>query len=353
VTPVADLAADKIVQQACVTILNEVFEADFLGFSYGFRPGRRQHDALDALHVAITQRKVSWIPDADIQGYFDTIPFAQLEGCLRRRIADPRLLRLLRKWLKTGWIEDGTRHRAECGTPQGAVISPLLANVYLHSVLDEWAQWWRSYPARGQVVIVRYADDFVVGFQYERDGRAFLQALHERMRVFGLALHPTKTRLIEFGRFAAANRKRRGQGKPETFDFLGFTHICSVDRRGRFLLRRITAKKRLRRKLQEVGQELRERMHDSLRDTGEWLRSVVSGHANYFAVPGNMHRVGQFYCGAIKHWLHAIRRRSQKGRAAWPWERFRRLVEGTIPRPRTVHPFPDARFAARLEARAV
>jgi RNA-directed DNA polymerase len=338
---------DKIVQQACVTLLNEVFEADFLGFSYGFRPGRSQHDALDALHVAIEQRKVNWILDADIQGYFDTIPFAQLEACLRRRITDPRLLRLIRKWLKTGWVEDGTRHTSDRGTPQGAVISPLLGNVYLHSVLDEWTQWWRTYQARGEVVIVRYADDFVVGFQYERDGRAFLRALVDRMRVFQLKLHPTKTRLIEFGRFAAADRQRRGQGKPATFDFLGFTHVCSVSRRGRFFLRRLTAAKRLRRKLQEVKKELWNRMHDSMGSVGQWLHSVIHGHGNYYGVPGNLPRVRQFYCAAIKLWLHVIRRRSQKGRAAWPWKRFLRLVERMIPRPQVAHPFPDARFAAK------
>ena len=337
---------DKIVQQACVTILNEVFEADFLGFSYGFRPGRSQHDALDALYVALKKRKVNWILDADIQGFFDTIPFSQLEACLRRRITDPRMLRLIRKWLKTGWIEDGTRHTSDRGTPQGSVISPLLANVYLHSVLDEWTQWWRTYQARGEVVIVRYADDFVVGFQYESDGRAFLRALGERLRVFQLTLHPTKTRLIEFGRFAAANRQRLGQGKPETFDFLGFTHICSVDRLGRFFLRRLTIASRFRRKLQEVKEELRKRMHNSLRSVGEWLRSVLLGHRNYYGVPGNMRRVQEFYCAAIKLWLHVIRRRSQKGAAAWPWERFLRLVDRTIPRPRVAHPFPDARFVA-------
>jgi len=338
---------DKIVQQACVTILTEVFEADFIGFNYGFRRDLSQHDALDALYVAIKKRKVNWILDADIQGCFDTIPFSQLEGCLRRRIDDPRLLRLIRKWLKTGWIEDGTRHTSDRGTPQGAVISPLPANVYLHSVLDEWVQWWRAYQARGDVVIVRYADDFVVGFQYESDGRAFLRALSDRLRVCQLALHPTKTRLIEFGRFAAANRHRRGQGKPETFDFLGFTHICAVDRLGRFFLRRITARKRLRRKLREVSQELSRRMHDSMKDVGDWLRSVVNGHGNYFAVPGNMHRVNQFYCGALKHWLHVTRRRSQAGVAAWPWERFRCKADALVPRPRIAHPFPDARFVAQ------
>jgi len=338
---------DKIVQQACVTILNQVFEVDFLGFSYGFRPERSQHDALDALAVAITKRNVNWILDADIQGCFDTIPFKQLENCIRRRISDPRMLRLIRKWLKTGWIEDGTRHRADCGTPQGAVISPLLANIYLHSVLDEWTQWWRRYQARGAVVIVRYADDFVVGFQYEQDGRTYQRALRDRLSVFGLALHPTKTRLIEFGRFAAANRQRRGEGKPETFDFLGFTHVCSVDKRGRFFLRRLTARKRFRRKLREIHEELRKRMHDSLSSVGTWLRRVLVGHRNYYGVPGNMPRVQRFHSAALKLWLRVIRRRSQKGAAAWPWKRFSRLALRMIPRPRVAHPFPDARFAAK------
>lgn len=262
------------------------------------------------------------------------------------RISDPRMLRLVRKWLKTGWIEDGIRHRAVRGTPQGAVISPLLANICLHSVLDEWTQWWRRYQARGEVVIVRYADDFVVGFQYEQDGRTYQRALRDRLSVFGLALHPTKTRLIEFGRFAAANRQRRGEGKPETFDFLGFTHVCSVDKLGRFFLRRLTARKRFRRKLREIKEELRQRMHDSLSSVGTWLRSVLVGHRNYYGVPGNMPRVQRFHSAALRLWLRVIRRRSQKGAAAWPWTRFSRLALRMIPRPRVAHPFPDARFAA-------
>jgi group II intron reverse transcriptase/maturase len=338
---------DKIVQKACVTILSAVFETDFLGFSYGFRPGRCQHDALDALSVAVTRRKVNWVLDADIQGCFDAIPFDQLESCIRRRVTDPRMLRLIRKWLKTGWIEDGTRHRADRGTPQGAVISPLLANIYLHSVLDEWTQWWRRYQAKGEVVIVRYADDFVVGFQLEGDGRAYLRALRARLGVFGLTLHPTKTRLIEFGRFAAAQRQRRGEGKPESFDFLGFTHLCSVNRKGWFFLRRLTVSKRFRRKLREVAEELRRRMHEPLSSVGSWLHSVINGHRNYFGVPGNMPRVQQFYCAVMKLWLHAIRRRSQKGADVWTWERFRRLADRLIARPRLAHPFPDTRFAAR------
>lgn len=338
---------DKIVQKACVTILNEVYEADFFGFSYGFRPGLSQHDGLDALYVAIKKRKVNWILDADIQGCFDNIPFSKLEHCLRRRVTDPRMLRLIRKWLKTGWIEEGTRHSADRGTPQGAVISPLLANIYLHSVLDEWVQWWRTYQARGEVLIVRYADDFVVGFQYESDGHAFQRALQARLRVFELTLHPKKTRFIEFGRFAATTRHRRGQGKPETFDFLGFTHICSVDSAGRFFLRRHTIAKRFRRKLQEIKEELRKRMHHSLKSVGEWLRSVLIGHRNYYGIPGNMSRVKEFYCAALKLWLHVIRRRSQKGADVWPWKRFLRLVERMIPRPRVAHPFPDARFVAK------
>jgi group II intron reverse transcriptase/maturase len=279
---------DKIVQQAVRKVLNRIYEVDFLSFSYGFRENRSQHDALDALYVGITSKKINWILDADIKGFFDNLDHEWLMKFLEVRIEDKRILRLIRKWLKTGYVEDGKRIRQEVGTPQGAVISPLLANVFLHYVLDIWAAQWRKNKARGDMIIVRYADDFVIGFQYYEDAVKFLDALRMRLTEYGLTLHPKKTRLLEFGKYARENRKKRGKGKPETFDFLGFTHISSKSKNGAFFLRRNTIKKRLRRKIQEVKQELKERMHKRVDETATWLASVITGYTNYHGVPGNM-----------------------------------------------------------------
>ena len=338
---------DKVVQQACVTILNAVFEPLFSGFSYGSRPGRAPHDALDALHEGIIRRKINWILDCDIEGFFDNLSHVHLERFIGERVADQRMLRLIRKWLRVGWVEDGKRHAGTIGTPQGSVISPLLANIFLNAVMDKWASAWRSAEAKGDVIIVRYVDDGVFGFQYETEGRAFLEALRERLSAYGLTLHPTKTRLIEFGRFAASNRRERVEGKPETFDYLGFTHICSFNQRGKFCIRRKTIRKRLRRKLQEIKTELIKRMHRPLEETGKWLASVIRGFTNFHAVHGNMKAPREMYTqiGRLWHWV--IRRRSQKAKCRWTWERFYRLQQQLLPRPRLVHPYPGIRFDAK------
>jgi group II intron reverse transcriptase/maturase len=336
---------DKIVQQAVHIVLSQIYEADFTNFSYGFREGRSQHNALDALYVGITQRKINWILDADIQGCFDNINHDWLTKMLEKRIGDKRILRLIRKWLKTGYIEDGKRIRQEIGTPQGAVISPLLANVFLHYVLDIWAAQWRKNKAGGDMIIVRYADDFVIGFQNHAEALKFLTELKTRLEKFGLKLHPEKTRLTEFGRFASSNRKKSGKSKPETFDFLGFTHICSKNKKGGFFLRRKTIKKRFKRKCKEVKQELCQRMHENIKITGKWLDSVITGYANYYAVPGNMRMVKAFYTRCVREWLRVLRRRSHKARNL-KWKEYRKYVEWLITRPRMVHPFPDLRFKA-------
>jgi len=337
---------DKIVQQAVVTVLNHIYEEDFLGFSYGFRPGKSQHDALDALWVALMGKKVNWVLDADIRGFFDNLSHEWLERFIKHRIADPRMLRLIRKWLRAGVLEDGKWSRTTVGTPQGAVASPLLANVYLHYVLDLWVQQWRSRNARGDVFIVRYADDFVMGFQHRHEAERFLNDLRERFAAFGLALHPDKTRLIEFGRFAAENRKRRGERKPETFDFLGFTHICGAKHwSGGFIVKRQTIAKRLRAKLQEVKATLMRCRHQPVPQQGRWLRGVVQGYLNYHAIPGNMAALEAFRTQAVRHWLFALRRRSQRHRL--PWKRFARLVDRWIPTPAILHPYPNDRFYAK------
>jgi group II intron reverse transcriptase/maturase len=334
---------DKIVQQAVVTVLNAIYEEDFLGFSYGFRPSRSAHDALDALTVGLTRKKVSWVLDADIRGFFDNVDHEWMLKFLQHRIADRRVLRLVTKWLKAGVSEEGTWSETKVGTPQGAVISPLLANVYLHYVLDLWAQRWREKHAFGDVILVRYADDFVMGFQHRGEAEWFLRDLRERLRKFGLELHPEKTRLIEFGRYAVENRKRRGEGKPETFNFLGFTHICGKTRTtGRYIVRRQTIAKRLRAKLQALKEQLRRRRDEPIETMGAWLRSVVQGYFNYHAVPGNYGRLDTFRCHVGQLWRRALQRRSQ--RARMPWARFATLVARWLPAPRILHPYPSARF---------
>ncbi len=335
---------DKIVQQAVAWILNQIFEEDFVGFSYGFRPGRNPHNALDALWVGITQRKVNWVLDADISSFFDTVDHEWLMKFVEHRIADPRILRLIRKWLRAGVSEEGQWSKTTVGTPQGAVISPVLANIYLHYVLDLWVVQWRKKQATGEVIIVRYADDFVMGFQRRQEAEQFLQAVRERLAEFGLELHPEKTRLIEFGRFAEANRAERGEGKPETFDFLGFTHICAKTRKGkRFTVRRKTIAKRLRTKIKVVGEKLMKLRHIPVPEQGKWIRAVVRGHFNYYAVPGNKQSLETFRTEINKHWFYALRRRSQKARRL-TWERYKRLVNTWVPTAKVVHPYPNQRL---------
>lgn len=338
---------DKMVQMACVMILNEVFEPTFAGYSYGSRPGRGCHDALDALHEGICRQKINWIIDCDIEGFFDHLPHDKLMEIIGKRVADPRMLRLLRKWLRVGWVEDGERHPSTVGTPQGSVISPLLANAFLNEAMDKWVSDWRKHKAGGAVIAVRYVDDAVFGFQHEGEARAFLEELRERLESYGLNLHPGKTRLIEFGRFASSNRKSRGEGKPETFDFLGFTHACGKTGTGKFKLRRVTIAKRMTRKLAEIKEELRRRMHDPLGKTGRWLGSVIRGVVRYFAVPGNLKSMRALYTAIGRMWMHSIRRRSQKARTRWTWERFYRLQAHWLPRPRVSHPYPNQRFDAK------
>jgi len=336
---------DKIVQRAVVEVLNAIYEADFLGFSYGFRPGRKQHDALDALAAGIKTKKVNWILDADIRSFFDRLDHTWLRKFLEHRIGDRRVLRLIDKWLKAGVIEDGSWSETPEGTPQGGSASPFLANVYLHYVLDRWARTWRNRQARGEMIIVRWADDFVVGFQYRDDAEQFLGDLGERFAEFSLELHPDKTRLIEFGPFAARNRRKRGLGKPETFDFLGFTHICGKGRSGGFWVKRITIKKRMRAKLAEVKYQVRRRRHQPIPEQGRWLASVVRGHYAYYAVPGNARAIRRFRFQVKWHWLKSLRRRSQRHRLTW--QRMNRIAERWLPPARTLHPYPEARFAAR------
>ena len=335
---------DKIVQRAVVEVLNAVYEADFLGFSYGFRPGRGPHDALDALAVGIERKKVNWVLDADIRDFFTSVDRGWLERFLRHRIADERVLRLIGKWLAAGVIEDGTWAETDRGSPQGASVSPLLANVYLHYVLDLWADWWRKRHARGDVIIVRFADDFIVGFEYREDAQRFLGELRGRFAKFSLELHPGKTRLVEFGRRAARDRAARGEGKPEAFTFLGFTHICATSKNGRFWVRRKTDSKRARAKLAEVKAEMRRRRCLPIPEQGRWLAAVVRGHQAYYAVPGNSDAVNAFRTQVIRHWRKALRRRSQRTRITWA--RMNRIAARWIPQTRTMHPFPQARFAA-------
>jgi group II intron reverse transcriptase/maturase len=336
---------DKIVQQAVVTVLSAIYEEDFLGFSYGFRRGRGQHDALDALVVGIKSRKVNWILDADIRSFFDEIDHGWMLRFLEHRIADRRVLALVRKWLKAGVIEDGRRVAAERGTPQGAVASPPLANIYLHYVLDLWVHQWRKQHATGgEVIIVRYADDSVLGFQREATARQLLHDMQERFAKFGLTLHPDKTRLIEFGRFAADNRRNRGQGHPETFDFLGFTHCCGTGRQGRFQVVRLTVKKRMRATLTVIRATLMRRRHKPVAKVGRWLNRVVQGYFNYHVVPSNLERLEGFRSEVCRAWRHALLRRSQRHRLSW--ERFQRLAHRYVPHCRKLHPYPEERFHA-------
>jgi group II intron reverse transcriptase/maturase len=336
---------DKIVQGAAVLVLNAIYEEDFLGFSYGFRPGRGAHDALDALAVGIAKRKVNYILDADIRSFFDSVSQEWLVRLVEHRIGDKRIIRLIRKWLGAGILEDGTVTVSERGTGQGSVASPLLANIYLHYVFDLWAERWRRHEATGDMIIVRYADDLVLGFQYESDAHRFLDAMRARFEEFALSLHPDKTRLIEFGRHAAVRRARNGLGKPETFNFLGFTFICGRSRRGNFLLKRKSRRDRVRAKLKEIKEELRRRMHWPIPEQGSWLAQVVRGFFAYHAVPTNFEALGKFRCQIVRLWLRTLRRRSQRDRT--PWTKMAKLAKDFLPKPKILHPWPDVRFAAK------
>src|SRR3954467_198803 len=336
---------DKIVQKATVAVLNAVYEEDFLGFSYGFRPKRGQHDALDALVVGITGTKVNHILDCDVRSFFDAVSQEWLVRFLQHRIADPRIIRLIRKWLKAGVLEGGVVAVSDTGTGQGSVISPMLANVYLHYVFDLWAERWRRREATGDMILVRYADDIVVGFEHEADARRFRDAMRERLEEFALSLHPAKTRLIEFGRHAAARRRSRGLGKPETFAFLGFTFICGTARRGGFQVQRKSRRDRVRARLGAIKEELRRRRHQPIPAQGLWLRRVVTGFFAYHRVPTNGRALAAFRHHVLDLWRRTLRRRSQRDDLTW--ERVARLADHWLPRPRILHPRPPARLPAR------
>jgi RNA-directed DNA polymerase len=336
---------DKIVQRATVAVLNAIYEEDFLGFSYGFRPGRSQHDALDALIVGISRKRVNHVLDCDIRSFFDTVSQEWLVRFLKHRIGDPRIIRLIRKWLKAGVLEDGVITTSEVGTGQGSVASPLLANVYLHYVFDLWAQRWRQREATGDMIILRFADDIIVGFERETDSRRFLDAMRARLEKFALSLNLEKTRLIEFGRYAAENRKRRGLGKPKTFTFLGFTFICGRSRRGYFLVKRKSRLDRMRAKLQEVKVELRRRMHQPIPAQGQWLRQVVTGYFAYHAVPTNSRSIAAFRNHVVQLWKRTLRFRSQRDDTGW--DRVHKLADAWLPKARILHPWPSERFAVK------
>jgi group II intron reverse transcriptase/maturase len=341
---------DKIVQRAAAEVLGAIYEQDFKGFSYGFRPGKSAHDALDAVAVGVTARKVNWILDADIAKFFDTIEHAWLIKFVEHRVADARVIRLLKKWLHAGVLEDGQITRSELGTVQGGSISPLLANIYLHYAFDLWAEQWRGRHARGDVIVVRYADDWIAGFQHRGDAERFQRAVEQRLGQFGLKLHPEKTRLIEFGRFARENRRRRGQDKPETFDFLGFTHCCGKSRKGHFMVLRLTSAKRLRAKLHAVKDELRKRMHRPMVEQGQYLRAVVAGHSRYFAVPCNGARVQAFRFQVARLWHRTLCRRSQGKHLRW--KRMYRIVDHWLPRARICHPYPHQRLIVTTQGKS-
>jgi RNA-directed DNA polymerase len=341
---------DKLVQRAVVEVLNAIYDTDFLGFSYGFRPGRSPHHALDALTVGIDTRRVNWVLDADIRGFFDTLDHGWLIRFIEHRVADRRVVRLIQKWLAAGVLEDGQRTVSEVGTVQGGSVSPLLANLYLHYVFDLWVQRWRTTQAQGDVVVVRFADDFVVGFQHRGEAEHFLAELRERFARFGLTLHPDKTRLLEFGRFADTNRRARGDGKPETFNFLGFTHSCAKTRKGRFTVLRQTIRTRLQAKLRAVKAELRQRLHQPVPEQGAYLRAVVLGHNRYYGVPLNGPALNAFRAAMAQLWWRVLRRRSQGNHLTW--RRMGAYVARWLPTPRIWHPYPSVRFAVTTQGKS-
>jgi group II intron reverse transcriptase/maturase len=341
---------DKLVQRAVVAVLNAIYEVDFLGFSYGFRPGRSPHQALDALAVGITTKRVNWVLDADIRGFFDTLDHGWLVKFVEHRVADRRVVRLIQKWLNAGVLEEGQRTRSEVGTVQGGSISPLLANIYLHYVFDLWVRRWRKTRARGDVVVVRFADDFVVGFEHREEAEQFLAELRERFVQFGLTLHPDKTRLIEFGRFADRDRRGRGDGKPETFNFLGFTHSCGKTRKGKFTVLRQTVRQRWQAKLKAVKAELRRRLHEPLSAVGGYLGAVVRGHVQYYGVPMNGPSLVAFRSAIGRLWMWALRRRSQSHHLSW--ERMRRYIDRWLPPARICHPYPLVRLGVITQGKS-
>ena len=341
---------DKLVQRAVVEVLNAIYDTDFRGFSYGFRPGRSPHDALDALSTGLLTKKVNWVLDADIRSFFDTLEHGWLVKFIEHRVADRRVVRLIQKWLNAGVLEDGERTWSEVGTVQGGSISPLLANLYLHYVFDLWVHWWRQTQAKGDVVVVRFADDFVVGFQYRPEAEQFLAALRERFAKFGLALHPDKTRLLAFGPCADRNRRGRGQGKPETFNFVGFTHICGQTRRGRFTVLRQTVRRRLQAKLQEVKAELRRRMHFPIPEQGAYVRAVVGGHVRYYGIPMNGPAIRLFRQEVGRLWHQELSRRSQT--PCLPWRRMTRFITRWLPPARICHPYPLVRLGVVTQGRS-
>ena len=338
---------DKIVQRATVEVLNCIYEVEFLGFSYGFRPGRGQHNALDALCVGITSKKVNFIFDADVRSFFDEVSQEWLVRFVEHRVGDQRIIRLIRKWLKAGVLEEGVVTVSDRGTGQGSVISPLLANIYLHYCFDLWAERWRRHEAAGDMIIVRFADDIVVGFEHESDARRFWDAMRKRLEEFSLSLHPDKTRLIEFGRYAADRRAQRGLGKPETFKFLGFIFICGCSRKGKFQLKRKSRRDRMRAKLSEIKEELRRRMHQVIPEQGRWLAQVIRGYFAYHAVPTNVRALSAFRFHITRLWLRTLRRRSQKD--SFSWERMARLANDFLPQPKILHPWPSVRFAVTTQ----
>lgn len=341
---------DKIVQRAVTMVLNTIYEADFQGFSYGFRPKRSQHQALDALYAGLMTRRVRWILDADIENFFGQVDHDWLIRFMQHRIADSRILRLIVKWLKAGIMVKGILTQAEEGTPQGGSISPLLANIYLHYVMDLWTQQWRTKKAQGELIIVRYADDAVLGFQHNMDCERYLAELKDRLAQFGLSLNLQKTRLLEFGRYAIPNRANRGEGKPETFDFLGFTHICGKTLQGNFTIIRHTIKKRLRTKVLLIKEELRKRMHMRIADTGKWLTRVLAGHYRYYGVSGNLDTMEQFRYQILVRWFSILKRRSQQ--RTLKWTDMDKIARQWLPRPKVYHDHPLERFGVITQGRS-